>query len=66
LEKDKGAGDRLLAAVEKERNSPAYWQAIESAESSYTGASSQELHQARQNFGDYPLLILARSVSPPR
>jgi pimeloyl-ACP methyl ester carboxylesterase len=59
-----GAGDRLAAAVEKQRNTPAYWRTKESESTGINGASIQELHEARQNFADLPVLILARSVSP--
>ncbi len=64
-EADRGAGDRLVAAIEKERGSPAYWRANGSEYAGCCGgASSLQLHKARRNFGDFPVMILARSVSP--
>jgi pimeloyl-ACP methyl ester carboxylesterase len=64
-EDGRGAGDRLAAAIEQERASPAYWRAIESEYVSCCGgASTLQLHKARRSFGDFPMTILARSVSP--
>ncbi len=55
----------LAAAIEQERGSPAYWRANESEFASCCGfASSQQLHEARRDIGDFPVTILARSISP--
>jgi len=64
-EDDRGAGKSLAAAIDTERASPAYWRANESELASCCGnASSQQLHEARRDLGDFPVTILARSVSP--
>ncbi|MEI9982924.1 MAG: alpha/beta hydrolase [Aliidongia sp.] len=64
-EDDRGAGKSLAAAIEQERGSPAYWRANESEFASCCGfASSQQLHEARRDIGDFPVTILARSISP--
>jgi hypothetical protein len=62
---ERGAGVRLAAAVEKERGSPAYWRAKESESANCCfGPSTQQLREARRELGDFPVLILARSLSP--
>jgi pimeloyl-ACP methyl ester carboxylesterase len=61
----RGAGDRLAAAIEQERRSPAYWRAKESESANCCiGGSTVQLRDARRKFGDFPVLILARSLSP--
>lgn len=55
---------RALAAAELAiQRSPAYWDARISEEDNF-GASGAELRAARRPFGDLPLVVLARGVSP--
>lgn len=59
-----GLDPKLAAVLEKERGSPIYWQTRGSESASYRDASSRELREARRSFGQLPILILNRTVSP--
>lgn len=53
-----------VAAMENARRAtPAYWKAV-NAEVSHYPASSEELRTARKPFGDLPMIVLSRSISP--
>ena len=55
---------KLADALKKELSSPVYWRARGSEFSSYLDASSRELREARKSFGNMPLLVLTRTISP--
>lgn len=59
-----GLDPKLAAILEKERSSPIYWKTRESESASYSNASSRELREARHSYGQLPILILNRTVSP--
>jgi len=59
-----GLDPKLTAVLERERLSPIYWQTRASELASYRDASARELREARRSFGQLPILILARTVSP--
>lgn len=59
-----GLDPKLAAVLETERASPVYWHTRQSESASYKDASSRELREARRSFGQLPVLILNRTVSP--
>ena len=59
-----GIHDRALAAARLAvLRSPVYWQAALAENAGYD-ASGAELKRARRSFGDLPLVVLTRGVSP--
>lgn len=56
-------GKALAAADRKMRSKPAYWKAM-NAEVNAWAASGQELRAARKPFGNVPIIVLTRSISP--
>lgn len=58
-----GMGRALAASSIAMRRSPAYWRAAIS-EIDHFGTSEDQLRAARRSFGDLPLMVLSRGVSP--